>query len=270
MKPQQELFVDDELPEEGKRVQGGIASSDVIVSAHIGGNADIFPKILKLHVPRGAKIADITWGLGVFWKKVPEGAYEVHGSDLKTGIDCRNLPYENESFDCVVFDPPYMEGFFRKNQGHLGGSGTHSAFRNAYSNGQATAEGGPKWHAAVVHLYVQGGKEAARVLRSHGIFIVKCQDEVSANRQWLTHVEIINAYAELGFYARDLFVVVRTNRPGVSRMLKQVHARKSHSYFLVFQKTKSARKSLDPPAPVKKANAVGKKTLPMKKSATSK
>lgn len=215
----------------------------MLVSAHIGGNSEVFPHILALHVPKGSRVADITWGQGVFWKKIPPEDYEVVGSDLKGGVDCRKLPYENESFDCVVFDPPYMEGFFRKSEGHLGGSGTHSAFRKAYSNGEATNEDGPKWHAAVVDLYVRGGKEAVRVLRRNGILIVKCQDEVSANRQWLTHVEIINAYAELGFYARDLFVVVRPNQPGVSRLIKQVHARKNHSYFLVFQKAKSAKKT---------------------------
>jgi hypothetical protein len=74
------------------------------------------------------------------------------------------------------------------------------------------------------------------VLRNHGVFIVKCQDEVSANRQRLTHVELINAYADEGFYCKDLFVVVRPNRPVVSRLLRQEHARKNHSYFLVFIK----------------------------------
>ena len=34
--------------------------------------------------------------------------------------------------------------------------------------------------------------EARRVLKPPGVLIVKCQDEVSANRQRLTHVEIIN------------------------------------------------------------------------------
>ncbi|HUY36536.1 MAG TPA: hypothetical protein VMV69_27620 [Pirellulales bacterium] len=75
------------------------------------------------------------------------------------------------------------------------------------------------------------------MLRNDGVLIVKCQDEVSACRQNLTHVEIINEYARLGFYCKDLFVLVRTNRPSVSRLKKQVHARKNHSYFLVFVKT---------------------------------
>jgi len=70
---------------------------------------------------------------------------------------------------------------------------------------------------------------------------MKWQDEVSANKQRLTHVELINEFAQYGLYCKDLFVVVRTNRPGVSRLKKQVHPRKNHSYFLVFIKTKKNR-----------------------------
>ncbi|MBS2021741.1 MAG: site-specific DNA-methyltransferase [Deltaproteobacteria bacterium] len=220
-----------------KRIQGGVATSDATVTAYVSGNADVFPLILDLHVPKGSKVADVTWGQGVFWNNVPKGAYELLASDLKTGVDCRKLPYEAESIDCVVLDPPYMEGLFRKQTSHMAGSGSHSAFRRAYSNGLAT-EDGPKWHAAVTDLYFKAGAEAFRVLRSEGVLIVKCQDEVSANRQWLTHVEIINEYGSYGFYCKDLFVIVRTNRPVVSRMKKQAHARKNHSYFLVFLKTK--------------------------------
>lgn len=81
------------------------------------------------------------------------------------------------------------------------------------------------------------------MLRPGGKLIVKCQDEVSANKQHLTHVEIINGYADMGFSCKDLFVLVRTNRPGVSRIKTQVHARKNHSYFLVFVKSKRERKA---------------------------
>jgi hypothetical protein len=238
---QQSLFEPGEgTPTRKKRVAGGIATSDVLVSAHLAGNAELFPKILDMHVPDGSTIADVTYGKGVFWSKVNLNRYKLLATDLKTGQDCRSLPYETGSIDCLVLDPPYMEGLFRKNKENLAGGGTHAAFRDHYSNGQETTTG-PKWHDAVLDLYFQAGKEAMRVLRQEGIFIVKCQDEVSANRQRLTHVELINEFESWGFYTKDLFVVVRQNQPGISRLIKQVHARKNHSYFLVFVKTKKKR-----------------------------
>jgi len=218
-----------------KRVAGGVATTDVVMTAHVGDNADLFPQILALHVPRGAEIADVTYGKGVFWKNVKPGDYILHASDLATGVDCRHLPYGDASLDCVVLDPPYMEGLYRRSEDHLAGAGTHKAFREHYSNGQKTTDG-PKYHSAVVDMYFKAGREAHRVLKENGVLIVKCQDEVSANRQRLTHVEIISEYESIGFYTKDLFVLVRANRPGISRLKKQSHARKNHSYFLVFVK----------------------------------
>ena len=196
----------------------------------------MFPYILDLHVPRGATVADVTHGKGIFWKRVPEDAYKLLATDIKTGVDCRNLPYKDVTIDCVVLDPPYMEGLYRRDKRNLAGSGSYSAFRETYSNGKADS-GEPKYHAAVIDLYSKAGVEAFRVLRPYGAFIVKCQDEVSANLQNLTHVELINEFSNLGFYAKDLFVLVRSNRPAVSRIVRQEHARKNHSYFLVFIKT---------------------------------
>lgn len=225
-------------------MQGGESTTDLVFSAHVGGNADLFPQILRLHVPSGARIADVTYGQGVFWRNVDLTQYEASFSDVQNGIDCRDLPYENESLDCVVLDPPYMEGFFRRQVSHLGGAGSHSAFRRHYSHGQSSDDaGGPKYHDAVLDLYFKAGSEARRVLRDDGVLIVKCQDEVSANTQRLTHVEIINHFEALGFYTKDLFVVVRTNRAGASRVVAQVHARKNHSYFLVFVKRRSDRRN---------------------------
>jgi hypothetical protein len=214
------------------RVQGGVASSDLVLSARVTSNASVFADVLRLHVPPGSRVADVTYGQGAFWREVPAREYRLQASDLKTGVDCTKLPYSDGAFDAVVLDPPYMEGLFRPATGQLAGSGTHAAFRSRYSTGEAS-EGGPKYHEAVLDLYRRAGIEAHRILRRRGIFIVKCQDEVSAGRQRLTHVELVNEYAER-FRVEDLFVVVRAGRPGGSRIKRQLHARKNHSYFLVF------------------------------------
>jgi predicted RNA-binding protein len=116
----------------------------------------------------------------------------------------------------------------------------HQNYENYYHNNIASSES--KYHEAVLDLYFSAAKEAWRVLKYEGIYIVKCQDEVCANRQRLTHVEIINELAIYGFVIEDLFVVLRTAKPGVSRILKQAHARKNHSYFLVFIKPKGKKR----------------------------
>ncbi len=210
-------------------------------SAHVGLNSEIFPAILRLHVKDGARIADVTYGKGAFWKFVPRGRYETVFSDLNTGkdaddanvrkLDCRRLPYEDASFDTVVLDPPYM---------HTPGGTTYEsmpAYENCYRNNDAQAPEGLKYHDAVLGLYVEAAVEAARILKRKGVLIVKCQDEVCAHKQRLTHVELVMAYEKIGLYCDDLFVVVQTNLPTVSRMVRQRHARKSHSYFMVFRRS---------------------------------
>jgi DNA methylase len=236
--PPLELFTeaDDEEPR-GRKRPDGISTTNVVLSASIGDNAPVFRDILKLFVAEGSTVADVTWGKGAFWKLIPEGKYKVLPTDIQTGVDCRDLPYEDGSIDALVLDPPYMEGLFRRKTDHMAGNGSHSAFREHYSDGKAFEQeaGAPKYHDAVLDLYLKAGQEAKRVLRNYGVFIVKCQDEVSANTQRLTHVELINAWAQ-DFYCKDLYVVVRPNKPGIVRLLTQEHARKNHSYFLVFVK----------------------------------
>jgi ParB family chromosome partitioning protein len=236
--PRSQSTLTGEPPEE-------LTTDDLIVSAHQARNDTVFPKVLDLHVEPGARVADVTYGKGVFWKQIPNTAFDLHATDLDpekspTGesIDCRDLPYDDNEFDVVVLDPPYAEGFFRRNKDMLaGGSGSHSNFRDHYSNGEVVDTKGSKYHGAVVDLYCEAGIEAQRVLKDDGTLIVKTQDEVSANTQELTHVQIINFYeAKLGMYTKDLFIVVRSNTPAVSGVHNQVHARKNHSYFLVFEK----------------------------------
>ncbi|WP_255479124.1 DNA methyltransferase [Natronomonas sp. LN261] len=222
----------------------GQEENELILSAYVARNSEVFPKVLELHVDNGSTIADVTYGKGVFWKNVDLGDYEVYASDLDPkkspsghSVDCRNLPYEDNSLDVVVLDPPYAEGFFRKNKEMLaGGDGSHQQFRESYSNGEVLDTNGSKYHQAVLDVYYKAGIEAHRVLKEDGTFIIKTQDEVSANTQELTHIQITNFYeGELDFYTKDLFVTVRSNKPAVSGMNTQVHARKNHSFFMIYE-----------------------------------
>jgi len=218
-----------------RKSPNGSPTNKLIFSARQGTNYEIFPGILKLYVRQGSKVADVTYGRGVFWKTVPKDQYQLFATDIKTGVDCRSLPYEDNGLDCVVFDPPYMHT--------PGGTAhvNHQNYENYYGNNGISAGNGKKYHEAVLDLYFQTAREAGRVLKPEGIFIVKCGDEVCANQQRLTHVELINEFANHGFVVEDLFVLLRNNRPGVSRVLRQVHARKNHSYFIVFRKSKTRR-----------------------------
>lgn len=244
MNPQLNLLEKEESKLKRKS-PAGKTTTNLVLSTYEGDNSDIFPHILKLHVKKGSKIADVTYGKGVFWKNINRNDYNLLATDIKTGIDCRQLPYTDGEIDCVVLDPPYMEGLYRDDNS-FAGNGTHSSFRDHYSNGDRPDKLKLKWHDAVLEFYVQSAIEARRVLKSNGTLIVKCQDEVSAGIQRLTHVEIIINLLHLGFYAKDLFVLIRRNKPVVTRLKKQLHARKNHSYFLVFQigVTKSKLKSI--------------------------
>lgn len=224
-----------------RRVRNGEPTNELVFSAYLGGNEDTFPHILDLYVPPGSTVADVTYGMGVFWRNVPEDQYQLLATDIQTGVDCRQLPYDDGTIDCVVLDPPYMHS-----PGGTAHSG-HVAFEQHYRNNGTGNRTQKKYHEAVLDLYQEAGKEAYRVLRDRGVLIAKCQDEVCSNRQCFTHVEIIQSYERLGFVAEDLFVVVRQNRPGVSRTVRQVHARKNHSYFLVFWKSGSGGVIWEPP-----------------------
>ena len=218
----------DGMSREKRKSPNGAPTNNLIFSSYIGTNDEVFPFILSLYVEPGSIVADVTYGKGVFWRKVPKNVYKLHPSDLTHGVDCRKLPYDDSSVDCIIFDPPYM---------HTPGGTAHINHQNYegyYKNNQANSD--KKYHEAVLDLYFTAAREAWRTLRNGGIYIVKCQDEVCANKQRLTHVELINEFQQYGFITEDLFVVVRKGKPGVSCLLTQAHARKNHSYFIVFMK----------------------------------
>jgi len=197
----------------------GVAVSPVptfpILTGKVGTNADQFPDVLEMYVPDGATVADVTYGKGVFWRNIPNGKYNLLETDIQTGTDFSRLPYENQSIDALVLDPPYMHG----------GATVKASINECYKN-QNTS------HASVVRLYAAGILEAARVLRKKGRIIVKTQDEIESGKQRLTHVELINILESFGFCILDIFVLLQPSIPAM-REQYQKSARKNHSFAIV-------------------------------------
>jgi hypothetical protein len=84
--------------------------------------------------------------------------------------------------------------------------------------------------------YQQTAKEAGRIIKKKGIFVVKCQDIIHNHKMHCTHANMIQWCAEW-FRLKDLFVLPAKHRmPSPNRKGSQKHARIFHSYFLVFER----------------------------------
>lgn len=195
-----------------------------------GGNADLIQQVARLYAsdPQ-TTIADVTFGKGAFWKKTPH--LRITGSDLLTvperPYDFGNLPYEDRSFDVVVFDPPYIHS-----------PGDHMT-DNRYQNA-ATTKG--FYYDDIRDLYRVGIKEAARVARSQ--IWAKCKDQVSAGKQRWLHNHILTDAEAIGLVGRDLFILDATSRVPNGRWSIQHHARKSVSYLWILDIPKGYHYSL--------------------------
>ena len=86
-------------------------------------------------------------------------------------------------------------------------------------------------------MYIDSMKEFYRVLKTGGILIFKCQDKVSSGKQYMTHCFIYNEAVKIGYYPKDLFVLLAKNRIVADwQAQNQKNARKFHSYFWVLEK----------------------------------
>lgn len=199
----------------------------LILTSRVGINADLFPDVLRLYVPEGSVVADVTWGKGVFWQNVDVTKYVLHATDMSTGTDARKLPYADGSHRAVVLDPPYI--YNPKDT-------VKASISQPYQVNQST---GFRTVHEVLTFYKEAMFEAKRVLTPDGVLIVKCQDQIMSGKQCWMHVEIQRMGEKLGLYLEDLFVLVQKTQP-TSRWPTQYHGRKNHSYFMVFSGDKRA------------------------------
>ena len=190
---------------------------------------EILLSILRLHVPSGVIDCDPTYSKGQFYKdgviKQPRLRFDLYPSG--PGIekaDCRHLPIEDNTLNCMILDPPFLATTGKSLSSRIGNI-INRRF-GVYPNEKALHQ-----------FYIDSLKEAYRVLKPHGILIFKCQDKVSSGTQYLSHVFICNEAVNIGFYPRDLFVLLARSRLTADWQARnQQSARKFHCYFPVFEK----------------------------------
>jgi hypothetical protein len=169
---------------------------------------------------------DPTYSKGNFYKdrKILQPKYKSDLYPCSDDIECfdaSKTKFENDSLKSIMFDPPFLVGYTKEMPtGKMGKR--FNGFRDIKS----------LWG-----WYEKCLIEFNRILCKGGLLIFKCQDTVSAGKQHLSHVHIINSANQAGFYTKDLFILLAKNRMVGHNHKIQKHARKFHSYFLVFVKT---------------------------------
>ena len=186
-------------------------------------NGHLIEDVAKLdYLDKSWVTLDATYGKGTWWKRWRP--YSLMTNDIAIGDaernhDFRYLPWVDDYFDAVAYDPPYK----------LNGTSAHASDA---SYGVA----GP--YQSVVEKYQlikDGATECVRVLRPGGYLLLKCQDQVVSGKvHWQTrtfsdHVESLDC----GLVDRFDFLGHRAQPPG----RRQVHARRNYSTLLVFRKS---------------------------------
>ncbi len=193
---------------------------------------EILNNIIKLHCKTNIEL-DATFSKGNFYKgKVKEPIWKFDLYPQVSGVvkaDCRDLSnyVKDGCINTLIFDPPFLA------------TKGKSLDINNQSNKINKRFGIYPTEKELHQFYIDSLKEFYRILKNNGILIFKCQDKVSSGNQYLSHVFIINEAEKMGFYIKDLFILLAKNRIVANWQLKnQKNARKFHCYYLVLQKSK--------------------------------
>jgi len=181
----------------------------------------------------GGQVLDPTYGKGGMWKDFQPTSLTTSDLHCSTGEsddggvevwahDFTDLPWGEEQFDTVVFDPPY-----KLNGTSTGKGPAASDERYGVTQYQSVAQ--------KYELIKAGMWECSRVLRFGGFLLVKCQDQVCSGKvQWQTRILADYGELELELSLTDMLHVegMRAQPPG----RRQLHARRNYSTMLVFRK----------------------------------
>jgi len=191
---------------------------------------EIIDWIIKLHL-KGENIeVDPCFSKGGFYKKgivSPKYKFDLYPQvDGVEKCNAENLPLDDASVMSIMFDPPFL-------------ATTGGSLKVDNGSNKINKRFGVYPTEKLLHqFYVNALNEFYRILKPNGILIFKCQDKVSSGKQYFSHNFIMNEAIKIGYYPKDMFILLAKNRIVADWQLKnQKNARKFHSYFLVFEKS---------------------------------
>jgi hypothetical protein len=168
---------------------------------------------------RGVDV-DPCYSTGRFWQGLPEPKYKFDLSPQTPETvqsDCTLLPLGPGQVHSIMFDPPFVTDPSKT-----------SIITNRFTAFDTLDD--------LKDMYIESLSEFYRILADGGLLIVKCQDLVHYHKQFLTHVFVIERAEMEGFTNHDCIILIRDNVLLSAHVQKQQHARKTHSYYLVFSK----------------------------------
>jgi hypothetical protein len=201
----------------------------VPVKSVYNSNYEVIKNIMALYKIEQFEL-DCTYSKGLFWKNLPLPKIKtdlVPITEDTIQANSENLPFDDSTINSIMYDPPFIISGKSYKENKEGSSVIAKRF-----DGYVTYE-------KLTSNYYNTLQELYRVCVPNGIVVMKTQDTVSGGKNHFTHVMVMNMAMKIGFYPRDLFVLVakmRINSFG-GKWTKQEHARKHHSYFWVFEKT---------------------------------
>lgn len=190
----------------------------MVGSVITGSNADLIAAVAPLYLT--GSVLDVTYGRGMWWRRFTPSPFGYH--DLAhDGVDFRALPYDDESWDTVCFDPPYVP----RHGADRGIPKRDVDFRARYGLTESRS-------SRELELLIEAGlAECARVSRQR--ILAKCTDFTNGRRFQLGHVRVLEMAAALGLRCHDLIVHASGSGPGGGQIQEQQRARRAHSYLLV-------------------------------------
>lgn len=198
---------------------------EVLAIGQHSNNAQLIEDAAQLGYLDGL-VLDPTYGEGKFWSRFRPTDFATNDLHKPADLsyDFCNVGLNDDTFDAVVFDPPYKLAGKRDDGGLTDGDIT---MEGRYGTG---GEYVPT--RKVAELLVCGTQEACRLSRR--FVLVKCMDQVASGRvHWQTD-DVTAAAAACGFRKADSFMLKRSRAQDLKR--RQVHARRNYSTLLVFKK----------------------------------